>query len=394
MSLPVPPLSVCLDVPADVSGEVDLKALPPRAGVFVLEDAEGGTLALATTANVRRAVATRLQPLATVEGPTRKIDYRRLARTVRALSVGGAFEADWVYLQLARQRVPGAAALAMDRWQAWFAQCDPQAQFPQWTKTAHPARTSEGALAPFPDKHAAGRYLELLQDAFDLCRYHHILVQAPHGSACAYKEMGKCPAPCDGSVSMEHYRGQIRESIAFGATPIERYRRELEARLAASQVADDEQASRRCESLLERTAAATKPAFAHVGRLEEFRYAAVMPSEHMGWARLFVILGGWIAPVMDVPADGSPAACGEIHELLMDHARRPVEIRTDADEENLSLVCWHLFRPAKGKRRGRFLPLDETFTRVALQRAIRALGKGNEAEPEVAEQFTEDAGAR
>ena len=30
-------------------------------------------------------------------------------------------------------------------------------------------------------KHAAQRLVETLEDLFDLCRYHHILVQAPHG---------------------------------------------------------------------------------------------------------------------------------------------------------------------------------------------------------------------
>ena len=37
-------------------------------------------------------------------------------------------------------------------------------------------------LGPLPDKDAAGRMIETVIDCFDLCRYHHILVQAPHGA--------------------------------------------------------------------------------------------------------------------------------------------------------------------------------------------------------------------
>ena len=43
-------------------------------------------------------------------------------------------------------------------------------------------------------------YTKLLRD---LCRKHDILVQAPTGQACVYHEMGRCPAPCDGSMTLE-----------------------------------------------------------------------------------------------------------------------------------------------------------------------------------------------
>src|SRR3712207_7312326 len=35
---------------------------------------------------------------------------------------------------------------------------------------------------------------------------------APNAAACAYKEMGKCAAPCDGSSSMEQYRQSVGSS--------------------------------------------------------------------------------------------------------------------------------------------------------------------------------------
>ena len=42
-----------------------------------------------------------------------------------------------------------------------------------------------------------------------------MLKQAPGGQACAYKGMGKCPAPCDGSASMDQYYRAIAASVEF-----------------------------------------------------------------------------------------------------------------------------------------------------------------------------------
>ena len=42
-----------------------------------------------------------------------------------------------------------------------------------------------------------------------------MLRQAPQGQACAYKEMGRCPAPCDGTVRMAHYHQAIAASVEF-----------------------------------------------------------------------------------------------------------------------------------------------------------------------------------
>src|SRR6185295_16204268 len=69
-------------------------------------------------------------------------------------------------------------------------------------------------IGPIADKDTAGRLIERTIDAFDLCRYHHLLVQAPRATACAYKEMGRCPAPCDGSETMAGFRARTLAAAA------------------------------------------------------------------------------------------------------------------------------------------------------------------------------------
>jgi len=75
-----------------------------------------------------------------------------------------------------------------------------------------PAFTANEPDAPPDGTFWPAGLIEIAEDAFDLCRYYNVLVEAPGARACAYKEMGKCPAPCDGSISMEQYRGMVEWS--------------------------------------------------------------------------------------------------------------------------------------------------------------------------------------
>ena len=151
--------------------------------------------------------------------------------------MGSSFEADWAYLQIARELLPHAYGALLDKWRGWWVHCNPDAPFPRWVKTARPYAAPMGRagtyLGPVHDKHAAQRYIESIENAFDLCRYHHILVQSPAATACAYKELGRCPAPCDGSISMDAYRDLVREAVECGATGVDercaQFEREMEA---------------------------------------------------------------------------------------------------------------------------------------------------------------------
>src|SRR5205807_1860255 len=95
---------------------------------------------------------------------------------------------------------------------AWFVHVNPDANFPRYTKTIDLTTKTGVLIGPVEDKHAAARLIQLAEDSFDLCRYYNILVESPNARACAYKEMGKCPAPCDGSITMDQYRAMVSAS--------------------------------------------------------------------------------------------------------------------------------------------------------------------------------------
>lgn len=382
-----PALDIQLHLPADGSfGEADAKALPAKPGVLAIEDDSSGTLALITTANLRRAALARLGPPPQEQPRSKKADLRGLARRILATTVGSAFEADWAYLQLARARMPHSYRHLLDRWQAWFIHCDPTERFPQWIKTGHPGTPPAGRagnhIGPFGDKHAAHRFIEMLEDAFDLCRYHHILIQAPRGTACAYKEMGRCPAPCDGSVSMQQYLGQVCESIAFAQSP-QNARRAMEERMRQHSAALDFESARRCKVALDRTAGADRAEFAHVRDLRNFRFLAVLPAERNGWARLMLINGGWIEPLADLSCETAPPDLADVVEKCSALPVREPDFG-DVAIENIGLVCRHLLLPraVAKRRRAEFLHLPDDTNPAALAKALMRIARGSPHETE------------
>lgn len=393
---PSPPWHVTIEVSADPGATIDFAAIPRRPGVFVFENETGETLAIARTADLRRMIRDRLSLADDNAGPTRRIDYRRLVRRVRALTVGSAFEADWAYLQHARQRTPDNARLFVERFQPWFVHCNPQAAHPRWTKTVHPGRPPAGAAGvyagPISSKHAAKRYIEMLEDAFDLCRYHHILVQTPHGNACAYKDMGKCPAPCDGTISMDAYKQQIHDSITFATTPIHNWRNHIQTQMNdASELMDFERAAR-CRRLLDATNFATRRDCVHAGDLNDFMFLAVMPSEKRNHARIFFIHGGWIAPLVDILFDIDDAGLDEVFQTMNHVVQNMPTAMDETMFENIAVISRHLFDHKRPRRQGTFLSWRDVTDHQPVRKALRAMLQGSTAgrdQPVVNDEWTE-----
>ncbi len=275
---------------AEGGGSVDLgspgalRSIPQRRGVLAIEDVGGGSLALVSGARLRDLAARRL------EGERGAGLAAEASRAVWRLA-GSAFAGDLVFLEEARARSPGAYEHVADRWQGWFILGDPSGEHPTWEKvgTRRLGAMAEAgeidpahALGPFGTKHAAGRAMAALDDAFELCRYPEELRRAPRGRACAYKEMGRCPAACDGSEPLEAYRARVGEAIATVTVGAETVVGAREAEMhAAAEALDFEEAER-----LKRWVGGAAPLTGRGARwartLERFRFAGVSRSGREG----------------------------------------------------------------------------------------------------------------
>src|SRR3954470_24171549 len=185
------------------------KTVPARWAVYLLADADNRPVQLLCVKNLRYSLRRRLGPEDVDAGPSRRVDYRGIVRRISWRRVDSAFEADWVYYEAARVLFPKTYQGMGGFRPAWFVHVNPETNFPRYQKLIDLTRQTGLYLGPLEDKHAAARLIELAESAFDLCRYYPVLIEAPNAKPCAYKEMGRCAAPCDGSVSMEHYRRQV-----------------------------------------------------------------------------------------------------------------------------------------------------------------------------------------
>jgi excinuclease UvrABC nuclease subunit len=346
-----------------IATEADLRRVPARWAVILLADESGQPLQLLGVKNPRQALRHRWEE---PESPTRKVKWRELVRQVWWQPVDSPFEADWVFLEAARRFFPQTYQDLVGWAETWFVHVDPDATFPRYAKTTKLASGPGTLIGPLPDKSAAGRLIELLEDAFDLCRYHHILVQYPDGRACAYKEMGKCPAPCDGSISIDQYRRLVEMSVAALSdlhALIQVQIRRMEAAAAELQF----ETATRIKAYIEQLRHFYKGALQYARPIAEFAFITVQPGPRAGQAKVFLILPGHIEPI----------ACllGEPAEGILDLVENPrVE---EAVAERVGVVARHLFA---AKQEGVFIPLGQASD-AALIDAYRLVCRCTKEEP-------------
>jgi excinuclease UvrABC nuclease subunit len=349
----IPPVFDC-HATFDPAGDFDafLKQVPARWVVYLLADAEDRPVQLLCVKNLRYSLKRRLGPDEEAAGPSKRVNYREIVRRVHWRRVDSAFEADWLYYEAARLVFPQTYAGMVGFRPAWFVHVNPDNPFPRYVKTIDLAKPGL-LIGPLEDKHAAAGLIEIAEDAFDLCRYYNVLVEAPGARACAYKEMGKCPAPCDGSISMDQYRGMVEWSARGVVDPATLVRDHTKRMQQAATELRFETAAK-IKGLVDRLSQLGKGPYRHVALLKDFRYLSLQHGPREGTARVFVITPGVIEEIAGLIAE--PAKPADLLRLALDRAAGQTAERLDQTQtERVGIVTHHLF---SAKHRGVFLRLD------------------------------------
>lgn len=297
---PAWPLQIRVDLagvaPSDKAGVAE-RALRARPGVAVFvslrpdEPGEGPrALSVSACGDLRAFVAGRLRG----EGP--RPDLSEVTTGIEACESGSGFEADLACDAVARVRTPEAAALMASQRSAVFVHLDPGHTAPA-CRVIDDASSLEGLdpgtiIGPFGARSHAEAWSAMLDARFELCRKPATLALRPNAEACSYKDMGLCPAPCDGSEPMDDYRGRVREALAFDGDRLACERaRSLELIAEAAAGMDFEQAGvlRAAHDALE---SARCPGVEWITTMNRFGALAVMPSGKAGWVRIIVHRGG------------------------------------------------------------------------------------------------------
>lgn len=196
-------------------GGLEPKSLPAHGGVYAIVDGDGRPILVAACEGLRRVVAARLA------GPGEELSKRanlaEVARRVYWKETFGPFETSLQYHAIARRLYPRDYRDRLGFGPAWFLRGDSRETTPRITVVKEYLDDGAAYVGPCATRGDATETIGVLEDTFDLCRKYDVLRQAPHGQACEYLEMGKCPAPCDGRWPMETYRASVASAVRFAA---------------------------------------------------------------------------------------------------------------------------------------------------------------------------------
>ena len=348
--------------------EEQLTAVPAKRGVLALLDGSGRPITLLTAADIRARLRTRLRPQPE-DSPTKTADLRQITRKVLWKLTWSHFETDLCFLEFARAIRPGKYASLLAWRQAWFVHVNASETFPRFRRTRDVRRRDGLMLGPFGHSRDCGTFMEIMHDAFSLCRDYSRLLQAPHGQPCAYAQMGRCPSVCNGNITVAEYRAMVAEAADYAAGRRQGLRDGLQQRMRTAAEAFQFEAAGRIKARLDRLADLDGRGYEYVAPLEAFRFILVHRGRSGRQANVFHVAGGSVVagkplgfPLCD---EQLVAALGEMSaHVAADHPFG------QAETWRIGLVTRYLFSSVE--RRGVILRWGADLTAEALRRAILA----------------------
>ncbi len=234
-----------------------LSDLPSSAGLVLFADSQNSPILLLTAANIRRTVKNKL---AEQKDPSTSFDSAHLDK----LGAGRAGKTKKADLKSITAKIyyticPCRFRLALAHYKAvkkifaqnykdhetivypWFIKIDLGEKIPFFSVTRKLSlEKPEKILGPFPSQKSAAIFVNILEDAFKLCRLRQAqsskrndLVNNPEQSKnCPYLQMDACCGVCASKISPEEYQNIIKDAFEAGANPaktIEKLQADMQA---------------------------------------------------------------------------------------------------------------------------------------------------------------------
>jgi excinuclease UvrABC nuclease subunit len=357
-------------LPFDPAEPLDawLLRVPAKWVVYLMSDVDDRPVQLLCVKNLRYSLKRRLGG-DDVVGPSKRVVYKDLIRFVRWTRVDSTFEADLLYHDIARQIFPESYQGMLGFRPAWFLHVNPDTAFPRFIKTTDLQIGTGTLVGPVEDKHAANRLIEEIEDWFDLCRYYNILVQSPRGLPCAYKEMGKCPAPCDGSISMDQYRMVIELSLKVLLDPAD-YIREQQRRMSQAAAELRFEIAAKIKTYIDSLSQLGKGPFRFLNSLAHFQFLSLQRGPGNGKVKVFLITPGHADCMCCLTGEKFKPA--DVLRLALETAATASTTPDAPGVERIGIVAHHLFGTKSSG--GIFLPLA-TIDEKSIAKAYRDLQK-------------------
>ncbi|MFQ6049297.1 MAG: UvrB/UvrC motif-containing protein, partial [Phycisphaerae bacterium] len=252
----------------------------------------------------------------------------------------------------------------------WFLQVDPTERLPRFVSTQHVYRRPLPTryLGPFATRNDSASFAQILEDLFDLCRKYEILERVPHGQRCAYFEMGRCPAACDGSISLEQYRQMVSQAVAFAGRQRAEFMQGLQEAMARAAAELDFERAAAARDRLERARRADAQPFRFVADAERFCWLIVQRAGGTSWVKAFLVRQGAIDETEPVRLRALDEAAGQWIAKLAAEPTVPPEPSVRA--EQTWLVGHFLFK--QDRSGGLYLHADQLGEPCELAELVRA----------------------
>ena len=343
-------------------------ALPPRSAVFLVQPrcsigAPSGRPAqpyLLRTADLRR----RLERLLRAPGePTKRLNLREFAGSVRYRLTGSAFEQSMAHYQHARELFPG-------RYRD-LTRLRPPARLKVNLANSYPRCYvtrrifSDGAFyfGPFASRRAADAFAGQFLDLFRIRRCQIKIRRDPSFPGCLYSEMKMCLAPCFAGCTKEEYDAEVGRVVGFlstsGAALTGEYGRDREA---ASEALDFERASA-AHRKLDKVAQVLRGLPELARKVDELDAVVLQRAAEDNTIALFAVRSGVIADPFYLRFGELASQPRSVEAILREHLE--AERQTDSDSEradgpgNLSgewlvehlglLARWFYSKPRQGE---------------------------------------------
>lgn len=183
---------------------------PDAPGVYRFHDREGRVLYVGTSGQLR----TRLRRYFG-QDERRKIDAMvREAADVTWTTTPTRIEAAARELRELARRKPRfnrrSTRPPASRWLKWTDE-----PFPRISIARTPGDDDALVFGPLPGRRAADALLEAVQDAAPIRRCTFRIRRAQDHPSCMLKDIGRCGAPCDGTIDAATYAAQVRDARAL-----------------------------------------------------------------------------------------------------------------------------------------------------------------------------------
>ncbi len=318
---------------------------PPTKGVVEFIAHDRSTILLAATGNIRAFIAQRFTE------PTNqpKANLAPITARIIAYPTGSGFESHWILHQRARSVDPNLSTKLNEQNRMAMLVLDPR--LGTWslqdTLSFVPSdhQSHQVLIAPIRTHKAARALGEALDDVFELCRFPKELAKAPDGTACAYKEMGRCPGACEGAESIEAYADRFDQATEIACAGIERWKSALRSQIQHASDELDFEHARMTQRQLEQVNKLPTDALEHARTLAGLCCVCITPAVRKGWAMIWIFGNQGLIPLAAADEDA-----GDLQSMI-ECWQSPIGT-TPAELDQLALVArFWLSKPSRARHR-------------------------------------------